>query len=262
MKSLKNIFVSGFILALFSGCGLTGNEDSGTLRVLLTDAPVNAESVFVDIREVKIHRSNDAEDGDSGWISINNEPMIVDLLELTNGTSEFLGEVDLEPGRYTQLRFILGDQNEMVIDGERIPLNTPSAQQSGLKLQLNAEIESDRTYTLLLDFDASKSIVQAGQSGIYNLIPVIRVARLEESGAIQGNYETLDAAPWVYAIAGSDTLRSTLADEQTGEFLLIGLPSGTYDLVAIPSNDQYSKSTIDGVEVNASDTTDVGTIQF
>ena len=262
MKLLKNIFTPLLIFLLISGCDYSGSEDTGTLRVLLTDAPVNAESVFVDIREVKIHRSNDADDGDSGWITINNEPMIVDLLELTNGKTEFLGEADLETGRYTQLRFILGDQNELVIDGERIPLNTPSAQQSGLKLQLNTEIESGRTYTLLLDFDASKSIVRAGQSGIYNLKPVIRTAQLEESGAIQGNYEPLDTAAWVYAVAGSDTLRSTLANEETGEFLLIGLPSGTYNLVAIPSNQQYSEVTVPGIQVIASDTTNAGTIQF
>ncbi len=262
MNFLYKLLLFSLTVILFAGCDLSGSDETGTLRVILTDAPANAESVFVDIREVRIHRSSDAQDGESGWITIHNEPLIVDLLELTNGNYEVLGEAELETGRYTQLRFILGDQNEMVIDGERIPLNTPSAQQSGLKLQLNTEIVSGQTYTLLLDFDASKSIVKAGQSGIYNLKPVIRTARLEESGAIQGNYEPLDAAPWVYAIAGSDTLRSTLANAETGEFLLIGLTPGSYNLVAEPSNDEYSKVTIPGVQVQASDTTDVGTLQF
>lgn len=262
MKFLYKRLLLSLTVVLLAGCNFSGSEDTGTLRVLLTDAPANAESVFVDIREVRIHRSSDAQDGDSGWVTIQNEPLIVDLLELTNGNYEVLGEAELETGRYTQLRFILGDQNEMVIDGERIPLNTPSTQQSGLKLLLNTDIVSGQTYTLLLDFDASKSIVKAGQSGIYNLIPVIRIARLEESGSIQGNYESLDAVPWVFAIAGSDTLRSTLADAETGEFLLIGLTPGSYNLVAVPSNDDYSKVTITGVQVQTSDTTDVGTIQF
>lgn len=255
----------GFALTLFAilftGCGLSDNNETGTFQVLLTDAPANYESVFIDIREVRIHRSNSANDQDNGWITVHQEPMVVDLLELTNGNFEILGDVELEPGRYSQLRLILGDQNEVVIDGDRMPLATPSAQQSGLKLQINADIESGSTYTLLLDFDASKSVVNAGASNIYILKPVIRASGLDQTGQIAGNVQPANALPWVYAISGSDTLRSTKADIE-GKFLLIGLDNRNYDISFIPTNEKYIPLAVEGVEVNVSKTTQMGTVTF
>jgi hypothetical protein len=59
--------------------------------------------------------------------------------------------------------------------GEVVPLDTPSAQQSGLKLRHGFEVEPGAEVDLVLDFDACRSIVKAGNSGKYNLKPVISV---------------------------------------------------------------------------------------
>ncbi len=261
MKSLKTLL---FLLAgslIFYSCdsSTSGDSELGTMQILLTDAPGNYDHVYIDVREARIHHSSDAEEGESGWIELDIETGIYDLLELTNGRYEVLGEIDLEPGRYNQMRLVLGDQNEVVIDGTAYPLNTPSAQQSGLKLNIHADIEGGEMYTLLLDFDANKSIVQAGQSGNIQLKPVIRTVRLEQTGTIEGTIEPAEALPWVYAIAGQDTVRGTRADID-GEFRLIGLPSDTYQLSIIPTNDDYNNAVVSGVEVTVGETTEVGTI--
>lgn len=262
MKTVQAILFFMIGSLMFAGCDQSANSDFGTLRVLLTDAPGNYDAVYVDIREVRIHHSSDAENGESGWITINTEPVVADLLELTNGKYEVLGEVDLEPGRYNQLRLVLGDQNEVVIDGVSHPLDTPSAQQSGLKLNIQADIEGGDMYTLLLDFDASRSIVKAGQSGKYLLKPVISTARLEQTGAIAGSIEPADIQPWVYAIAGADTIRGTQADD-AGDFLLIGLIDGNYQVsVNPPAGSNYSPVVISNVEVTAPETTNIGIISL
>ncbi|TVQ04704.1 MAG: DUF4382 domain-containing protein [Balneolaceae bacterium] len=261
MKIFHSILMLLIGTLLFSGCDSSNDTEFGTLRVLLTDAPGNYEAVYIDIREVRIHKSSNADDEDSGWKTINTQPIIVDLLELTNGKYEILGEVDLEPGRYNQLRLILGDQNEVVISGVSHSLTTPSAQQSGLKLNINADIEGGDMYTLLLDFDASRSIVRAGQSGIYILKPVINTARLELSGAIEGTVAPAEALPWVYAIAGADTVRGTRAAEN-GDFLLIGLISGTYQVAINTAEEEYPNKVIPDVVVNAPETTNVGTVNI
>jgi hypothetical protein len=253
------IFFTGL---LFSACDMSTDTAPGTLQVMLTDAPGNYEAVIIDIREVRVHRSSDAEDGDGGWEVISDQPMKVDLLELTNGNKEILGEAELEPGTYSQIRLILGDENELLIDGQSIALTTPSAQQSGLKLNINAEIESGSTYTLLLDFDASRSIVKAGASGKYLLKPVIRTVNLAESGAIAGEIEPAEALPWIYAIAGEDTVAGTRASEE-GDFLMIGIPSGTYQVSILPADeDLYNRTVVSNVEVTAPDTTSIGTISL
>jgi hypothetical protein len=261
MKYFHSILLLLIGTILFTGCDSSTDSEFGTLRVFLTDAPGHYDAVYIDIREVRIHKSSNADDGDSGWETINTQPMIVDLLELTNGKYEILGEVDLEPGRYTQLRLILGDQNEVVINGTPHTLSTPSAQESGLKLNLSVDIEGGEMYTLLLDFDASRSIVEAGQSGRFNLKPVINTANLELSGSIDGTVAPADALPWVYAIAGTDTVRGTRAAEN-GDFLLIGLLSRTYQIAFDPSGGEYPPKMIPDVVVNAPETTNLGNVNL
>lgn len=187
--------------------------------------------------------------------------MRVDLLVLINGTTEILGEEELEPGIYSQMSFILGDENELLIDRESQPLTTPSAQETGLKLDINADIESNSTYILLLDFDASRSIVEAGNSGMYLLKPVIRTVNLAETGAISGDVNPSDAQPWIYAIAEEDTVAGTQASID-GDFFLIGLTSGTYDLSFNPANEELNPTYVPEVTVIAPDTTSIGTISL
>lgn len=252
-------------LFLLTSCDVSddGSSDSttGTLQVYLTDAPANFDAVWIDIEEVRIHRNEDSEieDNDEGWITVSDDPIKVNLLDLTNGEFEVLGETELETGRYSQIRLILGDENEVVKDGVTHSLDTPSAQQSGLKLNIHADIEGGQVYTLLLDFDASRSVVEAGNSGKFLLKPVIRTVAFAETGAIEGDIEPAESLPWVYAIAGADTVAGTRANSE-GEFRLIGLLSGSYRVAIDPSADGYSDEIINNVDVTAPDTTDLGLI--
>lgn len=261
MKSLRYLLSILFAVFLMTSCDLSDDTttNTGLLQVLITDAPGDYESVWIDIQEVRVHVSSDAEDGDSEWRTISNQPLRIDLLDLTNGRFEVLGEAELEPGSYNQLRLILGDDNEVVIDGDSHTLNTPSGQQSGLKLNINAEIEQGQSYVLLLDFDASRSIVQAGESGIFNLKPVIRTVNLGLTGAIGGTVEPADAEPWVYAIQNTDTAQpDTVAGTRaadTGEYLLIGLLEGTYQVSIDPVAEGQSKAVFSNVQVSPPDTT-------
>jgi len=230
--------------------------------VALTDAPGDFEAVYIDIQEVKVHRSSDAEEGDGEWIVINDEPVRVDLLDLVNGKLDVLGETELAAGTYQQLRLVLGNNNEIVVGGETIQLDTPSAQQSGLKLNLNISIEVGEIFNLLLDFDASRSIVKAGASGKFILKPVLRAVELEEAGTITGEITPAESLAWVYAIADEDTVAGTKANEERGSFTIIGLASGTYQVSAEPSADGFGSAVVPGVSVASRDTTDVGTIQL
>lgn len=116
-RLLLNAFLALNLILLATACDVSDNSSTGTLQVILTDAPANYESVMIDIPEVRLHDNSDAEDDDSGWRIINDQPIRLDLLELTNGSTEILGEEELEAGTYNQLRLILGDQNEIVVDG-------------------------------------------------------------------------------------------------------------------------------------------------
>lgn len=263
MKNNVTVYLlATFILSVFlASCDSQSDTAPGSLRVSLTDAPAEYDAVYIDIREVLVHSDASADDDESEWTVINDHPVRVNLLDLTNGRQEILGEEELQPGQLRQVRLVLGDDNELVIDGASHELTTPSAQQSGLKLNINAEIESDKIYNLLLDFDASRSIVQAGASGKFILKPVIRTVHLEETGAIAGTVEPADLQPWVYTLADGDTLAGTRADSD-GSFLMIGIPTGTYQVSVEPSAEEFNSTVIPQIEVTAPDTSFLETIEL
>lgn len=247
------------VAIVFTGCdsGTNADGDTGTMEVLLHDAPANYDEVNVFIERVEVNNS----ESDEGWVELNSPQQSYDLLKLTNGATEVLGSAELPVGTYEQVRLILSSEgHSVVVDGEEHSMFVPSGAQTGIKLNVNAEIEPDFTYTMLLDFDAARSVVvrgnqQAGED--YLLKPVIKATNEAVTGNIAGAVEPVDSEPFVYAIAGEDTLSSTKADTSNGEFKLIGLEEGSYTVSVDPTDDSYATENVDDVEVSVGETTEL-----
>jgi hypothetical protein len=249
-------------LAILSGCG-DGDSDStsstGTLSVAMTDAPAcGYDNVFVTVEKVRVHESEDAEEGDGGWHEIVVSPAKrIDLLELTNGTLEELGQTDLPAGTYTQMRLVLASNaftpgaNAVVpTGGSEVELTTPSGQETGLKMNLDVTVEPDKVAKVVIDFDACKSVVKAGASGQYLLKPVLSaILVLSDAGQrIVGYLDTLTlgANTNVSAQSGSIVAKATIPDAN-GMFVLYPVDPGTYDLVI--ASDGKATAVMTGVEV-------------
>lgn len=243
----------------------------GQLNVRLTDAPAQYDAVYIDVQKVKVHFDKAFEDSSGsdstmqkpGWITLSDSAMKVNLLDLTNGVDTLLAQANLEPGHYSHLRLILGNDNEVVVNGKSNYLKVPSGQHSGYKVKIQADIEAGKTYTVLIDFDASRSIHKAGRSGKYILKPVLRAVHLEEQtiGSISGVVNPPAARPNVMAIMNIDTT-STVADTTNGTFKLVGLEAGTYDVAIVPTNDSFKDTTLSGIEVTAGMETKLDTVQI
>ncbi len=247
---IKNFILSLVIIVAFNftSCSKSG-ESTSTVKINLVDAPGKYEKVLVNIIDVQYNRSDD----DAGWVSFNgfippitNDPFNrIDLTELIAGTSLVLTNEEVESGALKHIRLVLGDNNALVFEGgtQEIALSTPSAQQSGLKINVNANLEPGFSYNFILDWDVQKSIVEAGSSGAYNLKPVIRMIAEVNSGTIEGRIADTDetttnlipiANAVVTAYNDSDTsfvtaISSTYTNEE-GNFSLKGLPKGSYKL--------------------------------
>lgn len=255
------------VAVFFTACDNsgTGSDGSmGTMTVEMTDAPIDsADAVNVFIERVEV---NNAENEDEGWIVLNEPQQSYNLLELTNGATEVIGSSELEPGVYNQIRLILSEGGHSVeVDGNVHDMKVPSGPQTGIKLNINAEIESDFEYVLLLDFDASRSVVAAGQPGNavkYLLKPVIMAKEKAVTGNIEGVIDPAEANSVVYAIADSDTLASTIADTTNGDFKIIGLEEGSYDVSIDPRNDDYQSETVEDVSVTIGQSNDLGTVEL
>lgn len=241
-------------LLLFTTLGIftiSCNDDQANSRLVirLTDSPGDYDAVNVDVQSIEVHRSTGNQE--SGWITLSGvNAAVYNLLDLTNGIDVVLADTEFPTGKLSQMRLVLGDNNTVDIDGQIHQLETPSALQSGLKLQINETLEEGITYQFLLDFDAAKSVVKAGTSGKFNLKPVIKVRTEATSGAIKGFVlpDSLNVA--VYAMQGADTIVTTYAVEDISEYLLGSLDPGTYDVVFDPGEmSEFLPSTIEGVEV-------------
>lgn len=257
MNFLRTLQAAALALGLaLAGCGggdgggISGTGRSqGTLKLALTDAPAcGYDHVYITLERVRVHQSSSAADGDSGWSEIVLSPARrIDLLALNNGVLEELGQTALPAGRYTQMRLILAANgnsapfaNAVVpTGGAESALTTPSAQQSGLKADIGIDVAADQVADFVVDFDACKSVVKRGNSGQYNLKPVITVLpRLADAG--------LRVVGWVspaVAAAGAPVslqqggvpVKATVADAATGRFVLYPVPEGSYDLVVAAS---------------------------
>ncbi|MDT0685312.1 DUF4382 domain-containing protein [Autumnicola psychrophila] len=232
---MKSTLVMSFLAFTMFSCSDddNGNAEEGTAQVTvsITDAPGDYDKVWIDVQDVMIKTDMDGTD-DEGWESIGDvNTGRYDLLELTGGVSQVLADVDVPAGYLGQIRLVLGTDNAIVVDGEESAIAVPSAQQSGLKLNVNQELEAGEHYAYLLDFDVEESVVRQGNGG-FSLKPVIRVSAQAGASSIIGEIHPSDFRSLVRAQNASTTV-SAYTDME-GNFKLHGVPAGTYKITVIP----------------------------
>jgi len=140
------------------------------IQIYLTDDPAVYDSVFIHIRGIEVNIFRDT----TAWIPINTKDTIVNLLDLQNGVTMLLGQGVVPQGVLKEVRFILGNGNTVVVNGTSYPMQTPSAENSGLKIKIDKNL-NEVFNAFILDFDAAQSIIE--ENGIYRLEPVIRVTQ-------------------------------------------------------------------------------------
>jgi hypothetical protein len=221
-----------------------------SLKFYLTDNPGEYQEVNIEIEAVMLI-INDT------LMEIPSNPGIYNLLDFTNGKDTLIADVEYGEGYLSQIRLILGDNNSVMIDSVLHDLKTPSAQTSGLKLNVHQDIVPGEAYSYVIDFDAQKSIVERG-NGKYNLKPVIRVFTEVLTGSVHGIISPVDADSLISLVVSQDSSITTVSDT-LGNFMFRGLEPGEYS-IDITATSAYSDTTLTGIEIQAGLVTELDTI--
>ena len=167
MKKSVIFLLSGALFLFAMSC--SKDSRTTTLRVNMTDAPLDAEEVNIDLQAVRVKFTDDT----TGWTDLAAVPGVYNLLGLQNGLDTLIGQGTVPAGMLKEIRLVLGNNNTIKVNGQTYPLTIPSGAESGLKLKVNRNLSAPMD-SLLIDFDAALSIFQEGTDD-YKLKPVLKI---------------------------------------------------------------------------------------
>ena len=273
---LKLVFTSilSMVFLLF-GCSDnndTANGGTGTLSIQLTDAPffydmvaeANVTIFKIDARyKGAVETDSVSADGNS-FITLSEEEVPINLLELTNGITENLVNLEVPAGTYDLVRVYVKGVNVILNDGTVYDLNVPSGEQTGIKvfIQPGLVVQGGLSSDLLLDFDVSKSFVaKGGRNNLsgFNFKPVIKASNLATAGTLKGLVTTTEDNISVglegaqVSVIVADTINTTTFSDIDGSFVIMGLQEGSYDLLV--ALEGYTSERKEGIAIVASNNT-------
>ncbi len=88
------------------------------------------------------------------------------------------------------------------------------------------------------------------------------LASSDEPGTINGAIYPAEAMATIEVTIYGEVVASTTADFETGQFIIDGLPPGTYELVITPENKGYRQKTLNDVSVRSGENNDLGMISL
>lgn len=288
----------GLIAATTVACednGAVGVNDNATIRVLLTDAPADyIAAAWVDIGAIQLVPP---EAEGQGIITLTDDGTdgMIDLLELQNAATEQLAVLDIEPGRYAQMRLIVDSARVDLKEGYAFrdgttskTLFVPSGAQTGIKLNLGAgDTDGDGEpgiaivpgeNVLVLDFDVNQSFRLQGNpespAGIHGVIfkPTLRVVVHDVAGSISGAVSTelegFDLENLVVTAEPADegtvefyqTTTATAVTGEDGSYTIHFLVPGSY-AVTVTVGEGFTTAPA-SIDVTVSEDEDVDGVDF
>lgn len=225
-KLILIVSVIAFGITLNSCSSDSDSSGKYAYKVRMTDAPGPYDEVNIDLQAVEVIGSN------GQTITLNTTAGVYNLLELSNGISTQIAASELGDVKASQIRLLLGTNNTIKLNGISYPLSTPSADQSGLKINVTQTLLENVSNEILIDFDANTSVVETG-TGTYKLKPVLRTIVAETAGNIKGNLTNIGTKAVVTATSSSNVVYSSTVNA-VGQFQISGLPAGTYTFTVTP----------------------------
>jgi len=258
IKGLIGIAIFGAFLLFPGGCQKDQNDKTGTIVVKISDAPFPIgliDEANVKITKVEIRNAEETEE--KPFITLMEENIEFNLLELRNGVSAKLLEMEIPVGNYDLIRLYVEDASIKVKDFDTYSVKVPSGSQTGIKVFVKPalKIAGGLTTEVLLDVNVDKSFVLKGNmdspAGIkgFNFKPVIRAVNNTTAGAVEGvvmdvdSVLLADASVWIE----QDTVVTSAFTNTEGYYAMPGILAGLYSVSAVKEG--FDTLTFEGVEV-------------
>ena len=230
------------------------------IKLTLTDAPfpigeIEEANVTINRIDVKTGIENDS----VPFITLFDDTITYDLLELTNGVTTDLVELEIPEGSYQFFRVYVENGSILLKDGTSFDLKVPSGSTSGILLKPKNPIviSENGLNEYLFDFDLSRSFIPKGnpndmaQINGFNFKPVIRVTNTALTGTLEGkvtNESNLPLEGVQITVFASDTINTTTFSGPAGNYKILGLLPGEYFIEAELINYQIYHSDVIQIE--------------
>lgn len=266
MKTLKTIFAL-LILITIASCSddnVTNNNNmaTGNLTVKLSDAPMHYNQFSqanVTIDHMDIRNSSNG----NSFTMLTNNPMHSNLLELVNGNTETIANMDLPEGNYDMMRLYISSTEMVMNDGTSYSYDVAQHGYGGggmmgsgmmanndggidIALEHPMAISNGSHHQYLLDIDVNNSFVleDAVYTGMgsgmmmtmsgFTFTPMMRFVDMETAGTIQGTVhgDQGDLAHVTISLMQAGNVYTSTHTDGNGHYALIGIPEGSYTIKA------------------------------
>lgn len=279
MKSFK-LFSIAILLIFATSCSKDDSTPNtfGNVTVKLTDAPMlygQFKKANVTIDKIEIGNSTDP----NSFIVMNNTPMKVNLMELVNGITHEMANIDIPEGNYNMIKLyisstemVMKNENSYEYNMELHGFTGNGMMQNGMMLNNDTHsiditldqsliVSNGSMHEYLLDIDVEHSFIPNGVSftGMgsnmmmsmtgFTFTPMMRFINMQDAGSFQGTVSGPNGnlADATITLMQNDTVYTTTHTDMNGNYALIGIPAGDYTITA--EMDGYIMNTV-GNEVN------------
>ena len=263
MKTLKTIFTL-LILITVASCSddnETNTGATGNLTVKLSDAPMHYNQFSeanITIDHMDIRNSSNG----NSFTMLTNNPMQSNLLELVNGNTQTIANMDLPEGNYDLMRLYISS-TEMVMNGGQsysydvaqhgyagggmmgngMRLNSDGGIDIALEHPLTISNGSHHQYLLDIDVNNSFVLEDAEYNGMgsgmmtmsgFTFTPMMRFVDMETAGTIQGTVhgDQGDMAHVTISLMLNGNIYTSTHTDGNGHYALIGIPEDSYTIMA------------------------------
>jgi len=265
LKNLKYILVS-FILVLNFSCSDSKvvADSYGKLTIKLTDAPMPYNQFMeanITIDKIELGNAADA----NSFIVIMSQKTTYNMLDLVNGITETLTNMDIPEGKYDTLRLYISSAEMVMNNGASFTYNMGQIgsigngsmmggsmmfnnQEGSIDITLDHFMDimanSQNDFLMDLDIDHSFSLQGVGFSGMganmmmtmtgFTFNPTMRFVDMHEAGSISGTVHSDqgDLANVTITMMQGAQIYTTTHTDANGHYHFIGIPNDTYTMHA------------------------------